>query len=122
MRRSTSLARNVIGAALEVHRCLGPGLSETIYEQALCIELDLRRIPYRRQVGVSIEYKGRVVGTGRIDLLVADCRVVELKSTRALAPGHVTSSSPISEPKAASSDCCSTSMSLSSVEAFAASS
>ena len=83
------LARNVIGAAIEVHGALGPGLPESIYERALCVELDLRRIPHRRQVPVSVAYKGHLVGTGRLDLLVADSIIVELKSC-ALAPAHVT--------------------------------
>jgi GxxExxY protein len=56
------LARLVIGAAIEVHRHLGPGLLEEVYEEALCMEFDLRKIPFMRQERVGIIYKGRAVG------------------------------------------------------------
>ena len=59
------LAHRVIGAAIEVHRQLGPGFLEAIYEDALCVELRLREISYERQYPVSVEYKGQSVGVGR---------------------------------------------------------
>ena len=83
-----SLASSVIGAALEVHRTLGPGFIESIYEQALCVELSSRRVPFRRQVPISVDYKGTMVGQGQLDLLVDGCLVVELKAVEALAPIH----------------------------------
>jgi len=52
----------VIGAAIEVHRMLGPGFAESVYEEALCIELSLRQIPFSRQHVIKIGYKGRTVG------------------------------------------------------------
>jgi len=81
-------ARDVVGAALEVHRTLGPGYLESIYEQALCIELNSRAVPFRRQVPVAVRYKGRLVGQGQLDLLVGDRLVVELKAVESLAPIH----------------------------------
>jgi len=53
------LAREAIGAARGVHRILGPGLLESVYEEALCVELTLRRIPFARQVPLSVDYKGQ---------------------------------------------------------------
>ena len=82
------LARAVIGAAIEVHRRMGPGLPEEAYEGGMAIELTERAIPFERQKRVEIIYKGVVVGTGRIDLLVAGKLVVEVKSCEALVPLH----------------------------------
>ena len=79
----------IIGAAIEVHRTLGPGFPETIYEEAFCMELRLREIPFKRQVDVQVHYKGEVVGSGRLDLLVGDSVIVELKAVEALASVHV---------------------------------
>ena len=82
------LARAVIGAAIEVHRTLGPGFLEAVYEEALCIELALRGIPFGRQVSVAVQYRGHPVGEGRLDLLVRESLVVELKAVEALLPIH----------------------------------
>ena len=79
-RRSSALAHAVIGAAIEVHRLLGPGLPESAYEMALCHELDLRGIPHERQSEVPIVYKGIAVGKGYADILVGGRLVVELKA------------------------------------------
>ena len=79
----------MIGAAIEVHRVLGPGFLESVYEEALCIEFTLRGIPFARQVAVGVEYKGRTVGGERLDLLVANSIVVELKAVENLAPIHL---------------------------------
>jgi GxxExxY protein len=79
------LARKIIGAAVEVHRALGPGYTENVYEEALCIEIDELAIPFERQVKVAVEYKGRKVGEGRLDLLVAKILPVELKAVESLA-------------------------------------
>ena len=83
------MAHAVIGAAIEVHRALGPGFLESMYEEALCIELDARGIPFARQVAVVAMYRGKPIGTGKLDLLVGDRLVVELKAVDALAPVHV---------------------------------
>ena len=82
------LAHDVIGAAIEVHRMLGPGFLESVYEEALCIELKLRGIPFERQVNRDIDYRGHSVGEGRMDLLVDKWLVVELKAFDGLAPIH----------------------------------
>jgi GxxExxY protein len=82
------LSHSAIGAALEVHRVLGPGFLESVYEEALCLELELRGIPFARQAPLPVWYKGRVVGEGRMDLLVSDCLVVELKAVETLAAIH----------------------------------
>ncbi len=78
----------VIDAAMEVHRVLGPGFGENVYERALCVELDLRQVPFSRQPATAVRYKGHCVGEGRLDLLVGDRLVVELKALPALAPVH----------------------------------
>ncbi len=79
----------VIGAALEVHKHLGPGLLESAYEECLCHELNLRNIPFKRQVPLPINYKGTNVDCSyRIDLLVNDEVIVELKSVESISPIH----------------------------------
>lgn len=78
------LTEIIIGAAIEVHRHLGPALLESIYEEALCHELTLRTIPYEQQKSVNICYKGKTIKGQRLDLVVAGQVVVELKSVRTL--------------------------------------
>jgi GxxExxY protein len=82
------LARKVIGAAIEVHRCLGPGYSEPVYDEAVAIELTLRGIPFERQALFALEYKGHSIGKGRLDFLIAGRLVLELKAVEELAPVH----------------------------------
>jgi GxxExxY protein len=62
-----ALAHQVIGAAIEVHRVLGPGFLESVYEEALGVELELRGVSFQRQVAVAVQYKERGVGEGRVD-------------------------------------------------------
>ena len=78
----------VIGAAIEVHRQLGPGLDEILYESGLCIELRLRNIPFTRQVVVPVLYKGEVIGSKRLDLIVDNRIVVEIKAVESLTALH----------------------------------
>ena len=85
---SEELARLVIGAAIEVHRHLGPGFGEAVYEEALCQEMEIRGIAFERQVPIRVAYKGRCVGAGRIDLLVGGRLIVELKSVTAIEQIH----------------------------------
>jgi len=75
------LTNRIIGAAIEVHRHLGPGLLESIYEAALCHEFDLRRVNYEKQKRIDIIYKGIPIKGQRIDLIVANEVVLELKAT-----------------------------------------
>ncbi|MBI1280016.1 MAG: GxxExxY protein [Anaerolineaceae bacterium] len=82
-------AFKVIGAAIEVHRALGPGFLEAVYEEALCYELELRNISFLRQHPIAIQYKGRLIGEGRIDILVEDCLIVELKAVDDLIGIHI---------------------------------
>lgn len=79
----------VIGAAIEVHRALGPGLLESAYEECLCRELSLRYMSFVRQLRLPVEYKGvKVDCSYRLDLLVASSVVVEVKAVVALEPIH----------------------------------
>src|SRR5687768_5084700 len=84
------LTAEVIAAAIEVHRHLGPGLLESAYQQCLARELALRSIPYEYEWPLPLDYKGLRLKCGyRIDFLVADSVVVETKSVESLAPIHV---------------------------------
>ena len=81
-------ANAVIGAAIEVHRHLGPGFLESVYEEALSVELGLRGIRFERQKPLSVHYKGRSVGDSRVDLWVDDRLIVELKALDRILPIH----------------------------------
>jgi GxxExxY protein len=83
------ISHRVIGCAIEVHRELGVGLLESVYEEALCAEFDRAGIGYARQIGFVGEYKGRPLPPQRIDLLVEDEIVVELKAVRAVDDLHL---------------------------------
>ena len=74
------LSEGIIGCAIEVHRELGPGLLESVYETALCIELKMASIDFKRQMGIPLYYKGELISEHRPDLIVADRIVVEIKS------------------------------------------
>jgi GxxExxY protein len=82
------LAHAVIGAAIEVHRVLGPGFLESVYEQAVGVELGLRGISFQRQALAAVNYKGHSIGESRLDLFVDGKLVVELKAVDQLAPVH----------------------------------
>ena len=83
------LTYEIIGAAIEVHRTLGPGLLESSYRECLCRELSLRKINFQRERGLPLRYKGIQLECGyRIDVLVANLVVVEIKSVEVLAPIH----------------------------------
>ncbi len=82
------LAYAVIGAAIEVHRNLGPGFLESVYEEALAVELELCGIPFARQVGIAVGYKGRPVGESRLDFLIAGELILELKAVEGLGVIH----------------------------------
>ena len=83
------LSGEIIGAAIEVHRVLGPGLLESVYEEAFAIELQDRNLLVSRQIEVPLVYKGRrLQNLLRMDLLVADLIVVEVKSVERILPVH----------------------------------
>jgi GxxExxY protein len=84
-----SLTREIIAAAIEVHRALGPGLLESTYQACLCRELNLRDIEFRQQVDLPVAYKGIQLDCGyRIDLVVQNKVVLELKSVEHILPVH----------------------------------
>jgi GxxExxY protein len=83
-----ALTEKIIGAAIDVHRRLGPGFIESIYENALVIELIRRGLRVRRQVELAVLYEECEVGRHRLDLLVEDTIVVELKAIKALEDVH----------------------------------
>jgi len=83
-----TLAHAVIGAAIEVHRHLGPGYLESVYEEALALEFGIQNISYQRQCAMPVTYKGRQVGQGKVDFLVGGMLVVELKAVEKLLPLH----------------------------------
>jgi GxxExxY protein len=87
-KRADEMAHAVIGAAIEVHRLLGPGFLEGVYEEALCVELMDREIFFERQKEISVLYKERSIGKHRVDLLVGQSLIVELKTVETLADIH----------------------------------
>jgi len=83
------VTERIIGAAIEVHRALGPGLLESTYESCLCHELRLIGLRVERQKAVPVVYRGAPMGTGyRVDLVVEGCVLVELKSVQQLDEIH----------------------------------
>jgi GxxExxY protein len=83
------ISEKAIGAAIEVHRHLGPGLLESSYHACLCRELELREIAYHSQVALPLEYKGiQIAKAYMIDLLIEDSLIVEIKSVDKLLPIH----------------------------------
>ena len=84
------LSRKIIGAAIEVHRELGPGFLEKIYEEALKIEFDENQINYECQKEIKIKYLDTEIGSHRLDLLVENKIIVELKAVKELADIHFT--------------------------------
>jgi len=82
------LTAKIIEAAVTVHKALGPGFLESLYEEALCVELSYRAIPFERQKSIQLTYRNRPIGEHRLDLLVAEAVIVELKAIKALEPVH----------------------------------
>ena len=83
-----ALIERTIGAAIEVHRRLGPGLLEVNYEEAMCVELTFRQIAYARQVPFKLRYREQPIGELRVDLLVGGCLLLELKAVDQLTGIH----------------------------------
>jgi GxxExxY protein len=82
------LSKKVIGAAIEVHRLLGPGFLESIYEEALKIELSKHKMHYEAQKEIRIQYSGVEIGCHRLDLIVENKIIVELKAVKEFADIH----------------------------------
>lgn len=89
MKEENRLTEQIIGAAIEVHKQLGPGLLESAYEHCLAHELGLRNIPFERQKELPVMYKNVPIDCGyRLDLLVGNLVIVELKAVDKLLPIH----------------------------------
>ena len=86
---ASELTHQIIGAAMAVHSAIGPGFLEAIYEEALCVELKLRSIPFARQVSLPMKYRGFDIGMARLDLLVDRRVIVELKAIELLTKAQV---------------------------------
>ncbi|HTR55957.1 MAG TPA: GxxExxY protein [Kofleriaceae bacterium] len=82
------LAREVIGAAIEVHKTLGPGFVESVYEAAMLDELARRGVEFENQFVLPVHYKGKLIAEHRLDLVIAGGLVVELKAVESLGPTH----------------------------------
>jgi GxxExxY protein len=80
------LTERIIGCAIEVHRVLGPGLLEASYEAALAIEFESAKLRFQRQLVIPVSYKGQPIGEHRLDFLVEDAVIVELKSVERYDP------------------------------------
>lgn len=83
-----NLIRDAIGCCLAVHRALGPGLRELIYSRALCIELDANAIPHERERRFPVRYRGQLLADQRVDLIVREQLVIEVKAVEQFAPIH----------------------------------
>jgi len=87
--QANEITEHIIGAAIEVHRVLGPGLLESAYEECLCHELQLRNLIIERQRRLPVDYKGMLLDCGyRLDVLVEQRVVVECKTVDTLLPIH----------------------------------
>jgi GxxExxY protein len=84
-----ALTDRIIGCGITVHRAFGPGLFESVYESAMCIELRAQGIAFKRQVSAPLYYRGELISEHRIDLVVADHVLVEIKSVESLNPVHL---------------------------------
>lgn len=82
----SELTEKIISAAIEVHSTLGPGLLEKLYEEALAYEFKLRQINYERQKEIVLTYKSKEIGLHRLDLVVENRVIVELKAVNELHP------------------------------------
>jgi GxxExxY protein len=83
------LTEQIIGAAIEVHKAIGPGLLESVYQECMCRELNLRGLRFQREVKVPVIYKGVALDCGyRLDMIVEDTVILELKSADRIIPVH----------------------------------
>ncbi|MFC1725176.1 GxxExxY protein [candidate division KSB1 bacterium] len=88
-KKANIITEKVIGASIEVHKSLGPGLLESIYEECLCFELDQLKLSYDRQVNIPVVYKNlKLDGGYRVDLIVENLVIIELKTVEKILPVH----------------------------------
>lgn len=85
----SEITQKIIGCAMKVHNTLGTGFQEVIYQRSLAIELEKQKLPYERELELKIYYEGIEVGTRRVDFLVDDKVIVELKALTALDDVHL---------------------------------
>ena len=85
---NTEITEKILSCAIDVHRQLGPGLLESVYDSALTIELRYRGIPFKRQVGFPLYYRDELISEHRPDLIVEDTVIVEVKTVERFAPIH----------------------------------
>ena len=85
---TSELSGRVIGAAMKVHATLGPGFAELVYQNALALEMSQEGIPFEREVKLDVRYRGELVGSYRVDLLVAGDLILELKAVQTILPEH----------------------------------
>ena len=87
--KDKQLTHEIIGAAMEAHRHLGNGFQEVVYQRALAIEFGLRNIEFKREYNMDLNYKGHNIGTRRVDFLVEDNIMVEIKAIIDLEDVHL---------------------------------
>ena len=89
MQELDALSNRVLGLAIDVHRTVGPGLLEAVYQQCMCMELADAGIPFQSQTMVPVSYKGRSIPLGfRADIVVAEAMILEIKAVAAIIPSH----------------------------------
>ncbi len=81
-----ALITRIIGCAITVHRELGPGFMESIYSAALCLELEANRIPFELERPIAVSYRGHPIGGQRVDFIVDDAVILEIKAVARLDP------------------------------------
>jgi len=85
----TILTQQIIGGAIEVHKAIGPGFTEKMYAKALQLELEERDVPFTTEQSIRVQYRGQLLGTHRLDLVVKEAVVVELKAVYEINNFHI---------------------------------
>ena len=85
----TEITGKIIGCAMEVHKILGNGFQESVYQKAMAIEMQIQSIPFNREFAMPVHYKGRLISTRRVDFLVDKIISTELKAVREMDDGHL---------------------------------
>src|SRR6187551_2502962 len=89
MKIINDITRKIIGCAMEVHKELGSGFQELIYQRALAIEMNNQGLDFKRELEMEVFYKGAVIGLRRVDFFVEDVVMLELKAVEKIEPGHI---------------------------------